>query len=88
MPADFSAAFHEYSVVWNASAIVWSVDGVDYWERHNGDRPGTDHSAQICSHPMYVILNTAVAASPALPAQPAHYPVTHEIDWVRVWEWV
>jgi hypothetical protein len=58
-----------------------------YWERHNGDRPGTDHSAQICSHPMYIVLNTAIAAQPSLAVPPPHYPVYHVVDWVRVWEW-
>ena len=88
VPADFSSHFHVYSVDWNASSIVWSVDGTSYWERHDGDRPGTDHSAKVCAHPMYLILNTAISAEPTLPAQPAHYPVVHEVDWVRVWEWV
>jgi hypothetical protein len=89
LPADFSKSFHEFSVVWNESSIVWSVDGNQYWERHNGDRPGTGHSAQIRSHQMYLILNTAISANkPAVPPHPPHYPVSHEIDWVRVWEWV
>jgi beta-glucanase (GH16 family) len=85
--ADFSADFHVYSIDWNASSIVWSVDGVPYWERHSGDRPQTDHSAQICSHEMYIILNTAVSNS-KLANNPPHYPVVHEIDWVKVWKWV
>jgi hypothetical protein len=60
---------------------------VQYWERHNGDRPGTDHSAAICTHEMYIILNTAVQANPLPPTEPDHYPVEHLVDWVRVWEW-
>eukprot|EP01052_Picozoa_sp_SAG31_P010601 SAG31_NODE_584_length_13886_cov_96.615000_10_plen_1291_part_00 len=86
--ADFSTGFHVYSVDWNASSIAWFVDGIQYWERHNGDRPGTDHSAQICAHEMYLILNTAISKEPTLPSDrsPPHYPVQHVIDWVKVWE--
>ena len=86
--SDFSEAFHVYSIDWNATAITWSVDGQPYWQRHSGDRPGTDHSAEICSHEMYIILNTAVQAPPPPPSEPAHYPTRHLIDWVRVYEWV
>jgi beta-glucanase (GH16 family) len=86
--ADFSTDFHVFTIDWNSTSITWSVDGTPYWERHNGDRPGTDHSAQICSHEMYIILNTAIQANPPLPANAPRYPVTHVVDWVKVWEWI
>ena len=69
--SDFSEGFHVYSIDWNATAITWSVDGQPYWQRHSGDRPSTDHSAEICSHEMYIILNTAVQAHPPPPSEPA-----------------
>ena len=86
---DFSAAFHVFTVTWDATSIQWYVDGVQFWERHNNDRPGTNHSAAVDDYAMYVILNTAINPGfVAAPGEPAVrvMPVYHYVDWVRVWE--
>jgi len=90
-PIDFSQDFHIFAVEWNETSIRWYVDGAFYWERHNGDRAGTDHSAKITTNPMYFILNTAINPGdlppPGTPSgTPRPMPVYHVVDWVRVYE--
>jgi beta-glucanase (GH16 family) len=85
---DFSANFHVFAVTWNSTSVQWYVDGDKYWERYDGDRPGTDHSAAVDTNPMYIILNTAInpgfVAAPGEPTERV-MPVYHKIDYVRVY---
>ena len=80
---DFHSDFHVFAVEWEAEAIRWYVDDKLYWTR----TLGVDHVSFIPSQPDYIILNTAI--QPAMWNKGAGtegtYPVTHTIDYVRVW---
>jgi beta-glucanase (GH16 family) len=72
---DFSKCFHTFSIEWTPNSLTWLIDGV---ERFKTDR-------QIPSEKMYLYLNTAVGGNwPGSPDQSTIFPVTYEIDYVRV----
>jgi len=80
---DFSKDFHVFAVEWAAKSIKWFVDGELFWTR----TLGVDHVSFIPSQPDYIILNTAI--QPRLwnkGAGTGSYPVTHTVDYVRVYE--
>eukprot|EP01006_Ploeotia_vitrea_P045785 TRINITY_DN66969_c12_g3_i3.p1 TRINITY_DN66969_c12_g3~~TRINITY_DN66969_c12_g3_i3.p1 ORF type:complete len:278 (+),score=19.77 TRINITY_DN66969_c12_g3_i3:21-854(+) len=64
--------WHVFAVEWNATAIMYMVDGYHYYTWDKEDIP---------QDPMYIILNTSVA--PILLINPDSYPVEHHIDWVK-----
>jgi beta-glucanase (GH16 family) len=66
-----------YSLEWSASALVWSVDGVEHY-RYEG--PDVPHVA------MYPILNLAVGGEwPGAPDATTPLPASFDIDYVRVY---
>lgn len=80
-PRGWQQGWHVYGIEWNATSIVFTVDGESYFTVSHPDLP-TD--------PMYIILNQAV--DPWLfrptPFDPGSYPpsgVFLRVDWVRVW---
>ena len=78
---DLSAAFHTYAVEWNASALVFFVDG---------GAIGARAASQIhmMSTPFYVIMNTAICgASWCDTGDMPHTTTRMEVDYVRVYEW-
>ena len=86
--------FHTYTLDWDASKMVWSIDGVPYATQ----TPATWHVDQSPSRPsapfdqaFYLILNVAIGGN--LPEgrnlrgiSAKNFPKTMEIDWVRVYK--
>jgi beta-glucanase (GH16 family) len=80
-PIDFSQAFHEFALEWNATSLSWFVDGQHVITRTTGDPT----SLFMPPAPMYLILNTAVAwwfKTPPTWSQDVYF----RIDSVRVYE--
>ncbi len=78
---DYSANFHEYEVEWSPSAIIWRVDGVEYFRVTN--------ARAISNEPMYLILDTEIGAPGSWPGAPlptSAFPGTMGIDYVRIYQ--
>jgi beta-glucanase (GH16 family) len=85
VPTDAQADFHVYAVEWEATEIRWYVDGVLYAMRNNWFSTGGPFPAPF-DHPFYIIFNVAVGGNlPGAPDASTVFPVTMEVDWVRVY---
>ncbi|UYZ62504.1 RICIN domain-containing protein [Hymenobacter weizhouensis] len=73
---DYSQDFHVYAVEWDASKIVWYIDGKEMGRF-------TEH---IPADPMGILINFGIGVDwlgyPAAAALPAYF----ECDWVRVYQ--
>jgi beta-glucanase (GH16 family) len=78
---DYSAGFHTFAVEWDASKIVWSIDGIA--------RFSTTNKVPLVGYGidgMYAIMNLAVGGSwPGAPDASTVFPAALEIDYVRVY---
>jgi hypothetical protein len=82
-PIDFSAAWHTFSVDWNATAITFAVDG-----KAIGTTGSHAHDRRVPTTPFYLIMNVAICgASWCTTGSFPHTTVRMEIDWVRVYAW-
>lgn len=85
VPANAQENFHVYAVEWDATEIRWYVDDVLYatmnsWNSRNGPYPAP------FDHQFYIIFNVAVGGNfPGSPDATTVFPVTMEVDWVRVY---
>ena len=85
VPMDATANFHIYAVEWDATEIRWYVDDVMYAMRNSWSSTGGDFPAPF-NVPFYVIFNVAVGGNwPGSPNADTAFPVTMEVDWVRVY---
>lgn len=85
--------FHTYEVEWDKDGMVWRVDGKDYarrapheWHTLASDKPGAPFDK-----PFHLILNLAIGghlseSRNAKGVDPAGFPKTMAVDWVRVWQ--
>ncbi|AGB40276.1 beta-glucanase/beta-glucan synthetase [Halobacteroides halobius DSM 5150] len=77
-----SADYHVYEIEWNADAIIWRLDGVEY---HRQDM--TDPMFDEFEAPFYILLNVAVGGNwPGYPDATTIFPQKMYIDWVRVYK--
>ena len=84
VPSDATAEFHTYAVEWDAAEIRWYVDDVMYGMRNNWYSTG-EFPAPF-DVPFYIIFNVAVGGNlPGSPNRSTTFPVTMEVDWVRVY---
>ena len=81
--ADACTAFHDYQLHWTASEIAIGVDGVVY---HRYRNPGSGRPAWPFNAPQYLLLNIAIGGSLGGAVDDGIFPVTMEIDHVRVWQ--
>ncbi len=85
VPADATARFHTYAVEWDATEIRWYVDDVLYSMRNTWYSTGGGFPAPFDQR-FYILLNVAVGGSfPGNPDNSTAFPVTMEVDWVRVY---
>lgn len=86
VPTDAQNDFHTYAVEWDADQIRWYVDDVMYAMQNNWSSTGGAFPAPF-DQPFYIILNVAVGGNfPGSPNANTVFPVTMEVDWVRVYE--
>ncbi len=87
LPTD---VFHNYAIEWDADEIRWYVDDELYATQNTwwSDTAATDPAAAYpapFNQAFHILLNVAVGGD--LPGAPdnAVFPVTMEVDWVRVY---
>lgn len=80
--ADFSEAFHVFSVQWNEDKVIWYVDSEAYFELSiAGEEMKAFHKE------FYMLLNLAVGGRwPGYPDETTTFPQVMEVDWVRVYK--
>ena len=81
--ADACTAFHDDKMHWAASEIAIGVDGVVV---HRYRNPGSGRPAWPFNAPQYLLLNIAIGGSLGGAVDDGIFPVTMEIDHVRVWQ--
>jgi len=85
VPSDATAEFHTYALEWDAAEIRWYVDDVIYAMRNTWYSTGAAFPAPF-DQPFYILFNVAVGGNwPGDPEASTVFPVTMEIDWVRVY---
>ncbi len=82
LPVNATSQFLIWRLVWQADLLEWSVSD-DEGETFTTLRTITD-TAQIPNVPMYVILSTAVGGIGGGTPNPATFPQTYQVDWLRV----
>lgn len=70
------AEWHVYTVDWTPGALAWKVDGVTKMTASG------DH---VPSLPVYWMINSWVGGWPGNPTADTTFPVTFEVDWMKVW---
>jgi beta-glucanase (GH16 family) len=82
-PISLANAFHVYGVTWSPNKITFTLDGRPY--ATVTPRSLSQGQRWVFNKPFYLILNLAVtdrwAGSPAK----TEFPVSMEVDWVRVY---
>ena len=82
LPFDATTRFAVYRLEWTQEALIWSVDAED------GKGFRTLHSVRgagsIPNEPMYVVIHTAIGGTGGGDPDPATFPQTFHVDYVRV----
>jgi beta-glucanase (GH16 family) len=83
---DATQGFHTYAFEWDQTELRWYVDGILYgvqtstWFSEGGPFPAP------FDQPFYILFNVAVGGNwPGAPDASTVFPVTMEVDWVRVY---
>ena len=83
-PVDSISNFHVYSIEWDASAIRWLVDGVEFNSAtilNSANNTGAFHK------PFFIILNLAVGGDwPGQDVDDSKFPASMYVDWVKVYQ--
>jgi len=83
--ADITTEFHTYAVEWDATEIRWYFDGMLYGMKNAWTSTAAPFPAPF-DQPFHILLNLAVGGNfPGSPDGTAVFPVTMEVDWVRVY---
>ena len=79
--ARLSEDFHSFAVDWSAEAIVWSIDGHDYFTV----TPAQLSAAWVFDHPFYILVNLAIGGwLGGAVGEATRFPATLQIDHVRI----
>jgi beta-glucanase (GH16 family) len=82
---DATAEFHTYALEWDPTELRWYVDDVLYAMQNAWSTTGGPYPAPF-DQPFYLLLNVAVGGDfPGAPNATTEFPVTMEVDWVRVY---
>jgi beta-glucanase (GH16 family) len=75
--ADFSQAYHDFTLDWEPGSITWYIDGVQHCQITQG----------VSNLPLYLIINTAVGGSwVGSPNSSTVFPQYMDLDYVRVYQ--
>jgi len=80
---DACTAFHDYQLHWTADEITIGIDGEVYFRYPN---PRTGRDAWPFDEPHYLLLNIAIGGNLGGAVDDGIFPVTMEIEHVRVWQ--
>lgn len=80
---DVCRAFHDYQMHWTPSEVRFGIDG-----RHHFTYPnlGQGKAQWPFDSPQFLILNIAIGGDLGGPVDDAIFPVTMEVDSVKVWQ--
>ena len=82
--SDACSAFHDYQMLWTRNEIAMALDGVIFYRYAN---PGTGSPVTWpFNKPQYLLLNIAIGGTLGGPVNDSIFPVTMEIEHVRVWQ--
>ncbi|NNJ79355.1 MAG: glycoside hydrolase family 16 protein [Xanthomonadales bacterium] len=85
VPTDATTDFHVYALEWDATEMRWYVDGVLYAMQNAWYSTSAPYPAPF-DQPFYILLNVAVGGNfPGAPDAGTEFPVTMEVDYVRVY---
>jgi beta-glucanase (GH16 family) len=78
------SGFHVYAIEWDASAIRWFLDGVQY---HEVDISNGANGTSEFHEEFFILLNMAVGGQwPGYEVDNGALPATMQVDYVRVYE--
>lgn len=92
VPTDATADFHNYAIEWDADEFRWYIDDVLYatqnsWYSDAGTTSPEGAYPAPFNQAFHILLNVAVGGNlPGPPNAGTVFPVTMEVDWVRVYE--
>lgn len=81
---DACGSFHKYQMTWTPQSIGFSVDGVPYRPAYINPLAGVN--AWPFDQPQYMLLNLAIGGTLGGLIDDSIFPVTFEIDYVRVYQ--
>ena len=85
VPTDATTDYHVYAVEWDPTEIRWYVDDVMYLVQNAWSSTGAPYPAPFDQN-FYILLNVAVGGNwPGSPDASTIFPVTMEVDYVRVY---
>lgn len=76
--SDPTVNWHVCKIVWNTDSVTWFVDGVQTRQilKSNGD--------PVPQGSLFLLINVAIGGEGSSPPNPANFPQTMQIDYVRV----
>lgn len=80
---DACTTFHNYQAEWTPDSIAFMLDGREYGRY---DRAGKGPEGWPFDRPNYMILNLAIGGDLGGAVDDAIFPVTFEVDYVRVYQ--
>ena len=81
--ADACTAFHDYQLHWTADALSLGIDGNVYYRYAN---PRAGYATWPFDAPQYLLLNVAIGGDLGGAVDDTIFPVTMEIEHVRIWQ--
>lgn len=81
---DACRAMHDYQMLWTRDGVWFGVDGVVHW--HYPKNLAADPKGWPFDAPQFLILNIAVGGDLGGPVDDAAFPVTMEVEHVRVYQ--
>ena len=84
---DACVAFHRYQMLWTERDITFGIDGVDTLRYPRLDvGPAGAARAWPFDGPQFLLLDLAIGGDLGGPVDDSIFPVTMEVDYVRVWQ--
>jgi beta-glucanase (GH16 family) len=76
--SDPTVNWHVCKIIWNTDSVTWFVDGVQTRQilKANGD--------PVPQGPLFILINVAIGGAGSSTPDPANFPQTMQIDYVRV----
>lgn len=82
---DATTDFHVYAIEWDTTEIRWYVDDILYATQNSWSSTAAPYPAPF-DHEFYLLFNVAVGGDfPGAPNAGTVFPVTMDVDWVRVY---
>lgn len=82
---DATAEFHDYALEWDPAEMRWYIDGVLYRMENSWFSSAAAYPAPF-DQAFHILLNVAIGGNlPGAPAAGTVFPVTMEVDWVRIY---